>query len=591
MVLKPPTTSDSPRSPRDVLLQKLDYQLSRPEFADVFIDDGDTSTAEIAANSPRFRRRSSTFIDGVHDLPDEKATMAPAQLYSTESGRLFHSGRIAIVLVGLPARGKTLGVKTRIFHLGDYRRATMGPGQDVPDDYFFINASAASVMLRQKILKKCREDIYAWLNHENGQVAIYDAVNPLAGGRKSLAKEFAKHDVQTLFLESYVTDEKILQENARSVKISSPDFVGMDPEDAAKLYLKRIDMKIPHFETMNETDLNWVKMINAGERIMYNNVSFGYLSHRIVFYLMNLHIKSRQTFFARAGTSSQQDSYKADAHLSSEGQEYAAKMSETLLKHREEERAASIKAGGSAAPLKPLTVWTSTRKRTVETAEYLKEKGFRVRQRSQMSQLNPGICEKMSERGLRRLYPEEVRMHELDPYHHRYPRAESYHDLAVRMEPIILELEREQNDLLIIAHESVLRVLYGYLMACDAMNIPNLKFPRNEIIEACLLSIFFLSLPLLLTTSVTYYTCPLLYPSSYQNEAKRIHIDGLAPEIIPGSPEDIRIPVPPSGVTSPMSMSSIGTPAMSLSGVGTPNPERQLPVQGKEGRKDLVGED
>jgi hypothetical protein len=68
----------------------------------------DTSTAEIAANSPRYRRRSSTFIDGVHDLPDENTSpMAPAQLYSTMSGRLFHSGRIAIVLVGPPARGKT----------------------------------------------------------------------------------------------------------------------------------------------------------------------------------------------------------------------------------------------------------------------------------------------------------------------------------------------------------------------------------------------------------------------------------------------------------------------------------------------------
>lgn len=51
------------------------------------------------------------------------------------------------------------------------------------------------------------------------------------------------------------------------------------------------------------------------------------------------------------------------------------------------------------------------------------------------------------------------------------------------MEPIILELERESNDLLIIAHESVLRVLYGYLMACNASDIPLLEFPRDQIIE------------------------------------------------------------------------------------------------------------
>lgn len=70
--------------------------------------DTESSTAEIAANSPRYRRRSSTFIDGVHNVKDDKnAHMAPAQLYSTMSGRLFHSGKIAIVLVGLPARGKT----------------------------------------------------------------------------------------------------------------------------------------------------------------------------------------------------------------------------------------------------------------------------------------------------------------------------------------------------------------------------------------------------------------------------------------------------------------------------------------------------
>lgn len=198
----------------------------------------------------------------------------------------------------------------------------------------------------------------------------------------------------------------------------------MDPDDAAKLYLERIHTKIPLFETMNEPYLNYIKMINAGQQLQYNNVSFGYLSYRIVFYLMNVHIKNRHTYFVRAGTSSQEDSYKADAPLSQQGEDYAKNMSDTLLKHREDERIASIANGGSDAPLKPLTVWTSTRKRTVETAGYLDSLNFKVRQRSQMSQLNPGVCEKLSERAIRRIYPDEVEKHEADPYHHRYPRAE-----------------------------------------------------------------------------------------------------------------------------------------------------------------------
>ena len=70
---------------------------------------------------------------------------------------------------------------------------------------------------------------------------------------------------------------------------------------------------------------------------------------------------------------------------------------------------------------------------------------------------------------------------------------------------------------MIIAHESVLRVLYSYLMHCSTMEIPKLKFPRDKIIE--------------------------IIPAAYQNDAKRIQIEGLDPRTIPGSPEDIRIPV------------------------------------------------
>lgn len=210
----------------------------------------------------------------------------------------------------------------------------------------------------------------------------------------------------------------------------------MDPDEAAKLYLERIDVKIPLFETMNEEELNYIKMINAGSKFFYNNVSFNYLSHRIVFYLTNLHIKPRTTFFVRAGTTTEEDSYKADAPLSEKGKLYAQRMTETLLKHRSQEQAEHMEKGGSQLPLRPLSVWTSTRRRTVQTSYFLKEKGFKVRQRSQMSQINPGVCEKMSNRVIRQLYPEEAEKHELDPYHHRYPRAEvcrSHHPSSIRV--------------------------------------------------------------------------------------------------------------------------------------------------------------
>jgi 6-phosphofructo-2-kinase/fructose-2,6-biphosphatase 4 len=135
---------------------------------------------------------------------------------------------------------------------------------------------------------------------------------------------------------------------------------------------------------------------------------------------------------------------------------------------------------------------------------------------------------------------------------------QSYHDLAVRLEPIILELEREQNDLLIIAHESVLRVLYAYLMHCSTMDIPSLKFPRDEIIE--------------------------IIPAAYQNESKRIKIPGLDPKIVPPSPDDIKIPVPGgslpgSGMTSGVQSSQMSP--MPGGGLGTPSESiERLPDKG-----------
>lgn len=98
------------------------------------------------------------------------ASMA-APLYTTDSGLLFHAGKILVVTVGLPARGKThvsralerylrwLGIRTAVVSLGDYRRKMLGGAHSMPKDYFTLGVSClcegdARVWLRTLMLNK-----------------------------------------------------------------------------------------------------------------------------------------------------------------------------------------------------------------------------------------------------------------------------------------------------------------------------------------------------------------------------------------------------------------------------------------------------
>lgn len=80
-------------------------------------------------------------------------------------------------------------------------------------------------------------------------------------------------------------------------------------------------------------------------------------------------------------------------------------------------------------------------------------------------------------------FPTEYEQFLKDPYHHRFSRAELYHDLAIKIEPLILEMERMSGDILIIADDTVLKVFYGYLMSCSCYDIPSLHFSTDDIIE------------------------------------------------------------------------------------------------------------
>jgi 6-phosphofructo-2-kinase/fructose-2,6-biphosphatase 4 len=111
--------------------------------------------------------------------------------------------------------------------------------------------------------------------------------------------------------------------------------------------------------------------------------------------------------------------------------------------------------------------------------------GIRVKvvEKAQMGEINPGVWDGLNPDQARKYYPDEWERFARDPYAYRAPRAESYHDLCVRLEPILVELEREQEDLLIISHASVIRCLLAYLIGLPGPQVPAVEVARGDLIE------------------------------------------------------------------------------------------------------------
>ncbi|KAG8147691.1 hypothetical protein E2320_022376, partial [Naja naja] len=91
--------------------------------------------------------------------------------------------------------------------------------------------------------------------------------------------------------------------------------------------------------------------------------------------------------------------------------------------------------------IKDLKVWTSQMKRTIQTAEALK---VPYEQWKVLNEIDAGVCEEMTYEEIQENYPLEFALRDQDKYRYRYPKGESYEDLVQRLEPVIMELERQE---------------------------------------------------------------------------------------------------------------------------------------------------
>jgi 6-phosphofructo-2-kinase / fructose-2,6-biphosphatase 2 len=236
--------------------------------------------------------------------------------------------QICVVMVGLPARGKSLiaqkgaedysaeyregytdwmvgaatrylkwlSINAKVFNVGSYRRKdTAQPTAD-----FFDTNNPEGERLRRAAAEAAVADMLKWFREDSGTIAILDATNSTKERRHWIHERCTAEGIETLFVESKCDDEELVMSNILDVKTTSPDYAGQDPAEAAKDFRNRIRNYEKVYQTIDddESNLTYIKIMNVGKQVVINKIQ-DYLQSRVVYFLMNLHIKPRSIWLSR----------------------------------------------------------------------------------------------------------------------------------------------------------------------------------------------------------------------------------------------------------------------------------------------------
>jgi len=401
---------------------------------------------------------------------------------SEETEPVFSTKRLVVVMVGLPARGKSymsqalcrylswLGYSARVFNVGMMRRMLLGTDHKAK---FFDPNNEEAKALRWNLAMETMTEMITWLKEENGNVAVFDATNTTVDRRRKVHTALDQAGIRVLYLESICTDTTVVEKNITATKLFSPDYVGKDPEEAVRDFKTRIANYEKAYETVGEApvekDYSYLKVVDVGKQLVLNQIT-GYVQGKIVTYLMNTHIMPRTIYLSRHGESKWNVTGQlgGDPPLTERGKAYAIKLADFMNDEFLEM--------GKQLPL----VWTSQLKRTRQTVEYIPTMNVCWRA---LNEIDAGNCEGMTYEEIQTKMPEVAEARRQDKLRYRYPMGESYVDVIQRLEPVILELERQREAVLIVAHNAIIRAIYAYYMGISQEECPNLDIPLHTVFK------------------------------------------------------------------------------------------------------------
>jgi 6-phosphofructo-2-kinase/fructose-2,6-biphosphatase 2/6-phosphofructo-2-kinase/fructose-2,6-biphosphatase 4 len=401
---------------------------------------------------------------------------------------------LVIAMVGLPARGKSyiamklwrylrwLRYDCALFSVSKYRREEVGTGLPLmmghPDE---------AAVVRAHVTKRALDGM-AQFFAAGGKIGIFDASNVNVQRRdgvraylRALGLSFS-----LLWVESVCTDEALVESNILDTKLYSPDYAGVDEAEAVSDFKRRIDEYARHYQPMTEPELEqdveaFVRLIDTGLRMQCVSIK-GYLLTKIVFFLMNLQVSKSPIYFSRHGESQANvnNQVGTDAPLSVSGQAYAERLAAWLVGQGE--------LAATATEVKPLNIYCSTLQRTIITAQRVYDSlsricACRVVKWRALAEISAGIYDGMTYEEIAEADPEGFEERNRDKLNYKYPQGESYKDVIDRVERVIFELERTEAPVVVIAHQAVIRCLYGYFMDYDINDIPHLEVPLHKVIK------------------------------------------------------------------------------------------------------------
>ena len=390
-----------------------------------------------------------------------------------DEGDGYKTKTLAIVMVGLPARGKThiascvsrylnwLGFSCTVFNAESYRRRLTNGRQTAE---FFDPSNASGYAKRMELAEKCTDDMVTWFE-DGGHVGIFDATNNTSERRARMRDKLQRCGARVLFLESVCDDMELVERNLAETRLHSPDYAGTDEETARADFARRISYYENERESVDESEGAYIRIVDAGRQVQLHDIR-GYLPAKLVQFLLNTNLSPRTIYLSRHGESQWNVTGQlgGDPNLSQRGRTYAIELA----------RFVDEEVPG------PMSVWTSQLQRTRQTVAQMPRMSVCWRA---LNEIDAGVCEGLTYAEVAKKFPDVAEQRKLDKLRYRYPGGESYVDVIHRLEPVILELERATEPVLVVAHNAVIRAIFAYYTGESQERCPFIEVPLHTVFK------------------------------------------------------------------------------------------------------------